>query len=153
GLPKEVQVLPPSAVNCQSPLVLSTPVTAMPLTAPVSTSLTCPASSVETRLPPLAVWSSLMVVKLLAPDRTGASLTLVTVIVEVAAAVLKGVVPPLALASTLLPAVPAVWSQAEKVRLAVVPFWPSGTNRRLSLERKSRAELLLTVPTAVQVLP
>ncbi len=43
---------------------------------------------------------------------TGASFTAVTVKLAVPAAVLKAVVPPLVLTSTLLPAKPDVWSQA-----------------------------------------
>src|SRR5438445_427328 len=94
-----------------------------------------------------------MVVKLLAPARTGASLTLVTVRFDVAVAVLKAVVPPLVVVSTLVPCEPEVWSQAQNVTLAVVPLAPSETNRNLSLDRKSRAEDVLTEPTPVQVLP
>src|SRR5438552_3995256 len=94
-----------------------------------------------------------MVVKLLAPVSTGASLTLLTVMLEVAVAVLKAVVPPLVVVSTFVPVEPAVWSQAQNVTLAVVPLLPSGTNRSLSLERKSRAEELVTAPTPVQVVP
>ena len=56
-----------------------------------------------------------MVVKLLAPLSDGASLTSVTVMALVAVAVLKALVPPLLEVSTLLPAVPLVWSQARKV--------------------------------------
>src|SRR5262245_53654909 len=72
--PTAVQVLPLSVEYCQVPVPLERSVTAMPFTAPASTSLTCPEMSVETRSPLLVVWSSLMVVKLLAPDSTGASL-------------------------------------------------------------------------------
>src|SRR5262249_45073988 len=128
-------------------------VTAIPFTAPESTSVTLPEIKVETRSPLLVVWSSVMVVKLLAPLRTGASLTLLTVILDVAVAVLKAVVVPLVVVSTLLPSVPLVWSQAQNVTLPVVPFWPSGTKRNLSLERKSNADELLTAPTLVQVVP
>src|ERR671937_953732 len=94
-----------------------------------------------------------MVVKLLAPDSTGASLTSVTVMVDVAVAVLNAVVPPLLLVSTLVPATPLVWSQARKVIEALAPLLPSGTKRTLSEERSSSAELPETVPMLVQVLP
>src|SRR5258707_919521 len=94
-----------------------------------------------------------MPVKLLAPPRAGASLTLLTAMVLVAVLVLKALVPPLPQVSTLVPAAPLVWSQARKVTEALVPFWPLGTKRSLSVERSSRAELLETEPTAVQVLP
>src|SRR5947208_247051 len=94
-----------------------------------------------------------MVEKLLAPLSDGASLTLETVRELVAVAVLKALVPPLLEVSTLLPAVPLVWSQARKVTEADVPFCPSGTKRSLSVERSSSAALLDTEPTAFQVLP
>ena len=97
-VPTPVQVVPPSVEYCQVPVPLVNPVTAIPLTAPLSTSVTFPEISVETRSPLFVVWSSLMVVKLLAPDRTGASLTAVTVRLAVAVAVLKGVAPPVLLA-------------------------------------------------------
>ena len=116
------QVVPASVEYCHVPVLLTSPVTATPLTAPLSKSVTWPAINVETRSPLLVAWSSLIVAKLLAPDRTGASLTLVTVMFEVAAAVLKAVVPPLTETSTLVPALPVVWSQAQKVTLPVVPF-------------------------------
>src|SRR5438132_244057 len=151
--PTAFHVPPPSSEYCQAPVPLTRPVTAIPCTAPVSTSLTWPASSVETRSPPLAVWSSLIVVKLLAPDNSGASFTLLTVMFAVAVAVLKAVVPPLVVVSTLVPWVPLVWSQAEKVTEAVVPFSPSGTNRSLSVARSKRAELPATAPTAFHVPP
>src|SRR5260370_696262 len=151
--PTPVQVVPASVEYCHVPVLLLRLVTAIPLTAPLSTSVTFPEINVETRSPPLAVWSSVMVAKLLAPDRTGASLTLLTVMFDVAVAVLKAVVPPLVVVSTCVPAVPLVWSQAQNVTLPVVPFWPSGTNRSLSVERKSKADELLTAPTPVQVVP
>src|SRR5436305_1242541 len=94
-----------------------------------------------------------MVVKLLAPESTGASLTAVTVIFEVAVAVLKAVVAPVVETSTLFPAEPLVWSQAQKVTEPVVAFWPSGTNRSLSVERQNKTDVLLTAPTLAQVLP
>src|SRR5256714_571125 len=151
--PTPVQVVPASVEYCHVPLLLTRLVTAIPLTAPLSTSVTFPEINVETRSPELVVWSSLIVVKLLAPERTGASFTLVTVIFDVAVAVLKAVVPPLTVVSTLVPCVPLVWSQAQNVTLAVVPLAPSGTKRSLSVERNNRADELLTAPTPVQVVP
>ena len=70
----------------------------------------------------MLVWSSLMLVKSLAPESTGASLTLLTVMFEVAVAVLKAVLPPLVVVSALVPTLPLVWSQARKVTEPVVPF-------------------------------
>src|SRR5207248_3103560 len=83
----------------------------------------------------------------------GASFTLVTVIDDVALAVLNAVVPPLDVASTFVPCTPLVCSQAWKVTDAVVPFTPSGTNRSLSFDRSKRAELFAIAPTAAQVVP
>src|SRR5205814_1256163 len=68
-------------------------------------------------------------------------------------AVLNAVVPPLVLTLTRVPAVPLVWSHARKVADAEVAFCPSGTSRSLSVERNSSADVLLTVPTSLQVLP
>ena len=53
----------------------------------------------------------------------------------------------MALTSAVAPAVPLVWSQARKVTEPEVAFWPSGTKRSLSLERRSKAAELLTLPT------
>src|SRR4051812_7209748 len=94
-----------------------------------------------------------MVLKAFEPARRGVSLTAVTVMLDVAAAELKLVMPPLVLASTFVPAEPLVWSQARNVTLPVVPFWPSGIKRSLSVERRSNADESLTLPTPVQVLP
>ena len=80
-------------------------------------------------------------------------MTLVTVMFEVAVAVLYAVVPPLVETSTFVPAESFVWSQARNVTLPVVAFCPSGMNRSLSLDRNNSAELSLTAPTAVQLLP
>src|SRR5262249_26153019 len=66
---------------------------------------------------------------------------------------LKAVVPPLMLTSTMAPALPEDWSQARKVTEAVVPLMPSGTKRRRSVERSSRADVSLTAPTADQLVP
>src|SRR5262249_9133003 len=103
--------------------------------------------------PLLVVWSSVIVVKGLAPANTGASFTLVTVIEAVAVAGLNAVVLPAVVVSTFVPAVPVVWSQAQNVTQAVVRFWPSCTHRSLSVEPSNSAELALTGPTPVQVLP
>ncbi len=73
-----------SVEYCQVPVLLFNPVTAMPLKAPGSGSLTMPAIKAETRLPLLFAWSSLIVVKLLAPASTGAVFTHVTFRVTVA---------------------------------------------------------------------
>ncbi|TWT50139.1 hypothetical protein Pla22_28790 [Rubripirellula amarantea] len=83
----------------------------------------------------------------------GASLTLVTTIDAVSVAELNAVVPPLLDASTLLPAVPLVPSQARKVKSFVVPFSPLGSNRIKSVERNSSADESDTVPTFDQLVP
>ena len=87
------------------------------------------------------------------PGMPGASLTAVTVIDAVSVAVLKAVVPPFVLTSTLVPALPLVWSQARNVTLAESAFCASGTKRSLSVARSSRADVSETVPTANQLLP
>ena len=46
-----------------------------------------------------------------------------------------------------------LWSQALKVKLAVVPWMPSGTKRTRSLLRSSSAETVETVPTSCQLAP
>ncbi len=66
---------------------------------------------------------------------------------------LKAVVPPLVDASTLVPNVPLVWSQARKVISPVVAFCPLGRNRSMSVLRSSNAELSVTAPTDVQLPP
>src|SRR6478609_2364432 len=71
GLPKAVQFVPPLVVYCHVPLVLSTAVTAIPSTA-LSGSLAFPEISAETSVPLLVVGSSLIVVRLFAPERVGA---------------------------------------------------------------------------------
>lgn len=121
-LPTAVHVDPLSVEYCQVPVPLVKPVTAIPFTAPVSTSVTFAAMSDDTRLPPFVVWSSVMFVKFTAPVRTGASLTAFTVILLVAVVVLYAVVPPLVAVLTFVPAVPVAWSQARKVTDAAVPF-------------------------------
>ena len=68
----------------------------------------------------------------------------------------KAVVPPFVLVSTLFPAVPLVRSQARKVmavpRFAVEPVL-CRYRRVLASAASSRALLLLTVPTWLQVVP
>ena len=71
----------------------------------------------------------------------------------VAVPVLKAVVPPLLRTLTLAPADPVVWSQALNLKLAIVPFSESGTNRRRSVSRSSTAAEVETVPTDVHDLP
>ena len=80
--PKGVQLLPPSIVNSQVPLVSSTAVTAIPPDAPASGSVMSPEISVETRVPVLLTISSSIVVSANVPllSSTGASLTAMTVI-------------------------------------------------------------------------
>ena len=99
--------------------------------------------SVQVRLPPL-------------PVRVGASLTAVTVMLAVLNPTENGVMPPAEDATTLLPCMPLVlpvWSQARKVKSAVVPLMPFGTKRTWSVERSSKALLTLTIPTLYQLLP
>ena len=82
--PKAVQAPPPLVEYCQAPLASSTPMTAMPSTAPASTSVirSPPALAimVETRAPALLVSSSSMAASVMAPalSSTGASLTSLT---------------------------------------------------------------------------
>ena len=76
------------------PVPLTNPVIAIPCNAPLSTSVTFPEINVDTALPLFVNASSVIEVKLLAPDSTGASLTAVTVMLDVAVAVLNGVVVP-----------------------------------------------------------
>src|ERR1044071_6546078 len=72
GLPKAFQVDPPSMEYCQTPLLLSTPVTAIPVSAPALASLTWPAMRSTTYVPPFAVLSSRIVPRSFAPASTGA---------------------------------------------------------------------------------
>src|SRR5690606_23035056 len=104
-----VQVVP-LVEYCQAPFPEDRPVMAMPLAAPESTSLTGRDSSAETWVLLLLTASSLMVVRLLAPLRTGASLMAVTVRLAVPPLLEKAVVPPRVVVLTLVPAVPEVWS-------------------------------------------
>src|SRR5262245_32537266 len=75
GLPNAVQVEPPFVVYCHVPFVLSTAVTPIPVGSPLFVSVTMPEMSDETNVPLLVVLSSLIAVKLFAPDKTGAALT------------------------------------------------------------------------------
>ena len=68
-------------------------------------------------------------------------------------AVLNAVVPPLASASTLVPKIPLVWSQARKSKLAFVPLSVFGTRRTRSVSRSSNAAVSVTVPIAFHVDP
>ena len=85
--------------------------------------------------------------------RVGASLTLVTVMLDVAVAVLNAVAAPFDAVVTLVPVLPLVWSQARNVTDAVVPFCALGTSRNKSVDLRSKALALLTAPTAVHVVP
>ena len=116
-LPTSSQVLP-SSVYCQAPLVLSAPTIARPFWAPPSTSHD-PLTKLETSqvFPP-----SSLVEPSTTPGMPGASLTAVTVIVAVSVAVLNALSPTLVLVSTLLPALPLLWSQARNVTSAVSAF-------------------------------
>src|SRR5438445_329844 len=98
---------------CHVPLPLADDVIAMPCSDPESGSVTDAPMNDATVWPALAVWSSVIVFNDGAIGvSTGASLMDVTVMVALSVAVLKAVVPPLLEASTLLPTVPLVWSQA-----------------------------------------
>ena len=76
--PNAVQTVPPSSVYCQLPWVSSTPVTAMPESAPASTSVMLPAISSDTRVPGLLPVSSSIACRSLALASSGASLTATT---------------------------------------------------------------------------
>jgi len=104
---------------CQVPLVSSTPMTAMPSTAPTSTSVTptmgrALAMMADTASPAGLVSSSLMSVSVMLPvlSSSGASLTAPTVILAVSVRVLNAVVPPLGTVSTMDATTPVLWSQA-----------------------------------------
>src|SRR5271157_4115609 len=80
-----------------------------------------------------------------------------TVMLALAVALLKAVVPPFAMASAVPPAVPLVWSHAWKlIPLATVPFQLGlGTKRAyvLASAAKSSALLALGEPKLVQLPP
>ena len=89
--------------------------------------------------------------------RTGMLFTAFTVMSAVSVAVEKAVVPPLVVVSTLLPAVPDVWSQARNViALATSPlkFALGWKYSRVFASAASRsAEPSETAPTAAQLVP
>ena len=97
GVPNALHAPPPLVVYCQAPLLLSTAVTAMPEAAPASASATCPAISADTSVPLLLpeATSSLMLLRLFAPESTGASLTAPTFTASVLAEASRSM-PPLA---------------------------------------------------------
>src|SRR5262249_23676310 len=72
GVPNASHVEPPLIVYCHDPCVLSAAVTAIPDRAPKSESVTSPATSADTSVPEFVTSSSLIVVTLFEPDRTGA---------------------------------------------------------------------------------
>ncbi len=120
------QFEPLSIEYSQAPFPFVVAVIAIPSTAPESTSVirSPPAllMMLATVLPPFAVSSSVIVVKVIFPvlSSTGASFTAETVIEATSVAVLNAVVLPFVDASTLLPAAPLVWSQARNV---ISPSW------------------------------
>src|SRR5258708_33412842 len=72
--PTAVQLEPPSTENCQVPFACAVVVIAIPFRAPASGSVTVPMTD-ETSCPAVAVWSSVIVVKLAAAAfQTGAVL-------------------------------------------------------------------------------
>src|SRR4051794_9807708 len=75
GEPKLFQLLPPLVEYCHVPFVLTTAVTAMPDKAPASASVTFVEISADTSVPGLLAGSSLIAVRLFAPDSTGALFT------------------------------------------------------------------------------
>ena len=78
GVPKAAQVPPLLLLYCHAPLLLSTAVTAIPVSALGSASLTRPAINSDTSVPELLLSSSLMGDSALAPASTGALLRRVT---------------------------------------------------------------------------
>src|SRR3954471_22557813 len=79
GEPSALQLDPPFVEYSHEPLVLTTPVMAIPDDAPLSASVICPLISADTSVPALLESSSLIPVRLFAPDNTGASFTELTV--------------------------------------------------------------------------
>ena len=127
--PKAAQVVP-SVEYCHVPLPTLL-VIAIPLKALVSTSAQVALARMELAVVPVEVVSSFVEVRVIVPVLiVGASLTLLTVMLDVAVAVLNAVVPPLDAVVTLVPVAPVVWSQAQKVTEADVPFWAFGTSRK-----------------------
>jgi len=163
GVPKAVHVLPLSVVYCQVPWLLSTAMTAMPSTAPASTSVIRSPSALEmiplTSVPLLVTLSSSIAASVMIPvlSNTGASFTALTTIRAVSVAVLKAVVPPLVEVLAVSPLLPLVWSQARNVMPgSTVPFqFALGTKRTLVLllAASSRAAVFEGVPNAYQFVP
>ena len=93
----------------------------MPLTAPLSTSVMPPVKALtsEPTAPDGAPASSATVSVRAVSASTGASLTAVTVTSITSVALENAVVPPLLEVSTLVPAVPLVWSQPRSVSAEV----------------------------------
>jgi hypothetical protein len=114
-LPSALQLLPLSDEYCHEPLAVSAAMTAIPSTAPASTSVirSPPALAMmsETSVPALAASSSAIEVNDILPalSSTGASLTAVTLIVKVWAALVSMpplAVPPLSCSRTVIVAEP-----------------------------------------------
>ena len=135
GLPKAFQAPPLLTLYCHAPLVLSTDVTAMPLNAPGSGSLTWPKSRAVTAVPESDMRSSSVGARLFAPDRTGAVLTKETLMMTVPA-LLTGPPAPV-LPRSLVPTVSVVLPEKPNV----------GSKRRPS----SAASILATVPVKVML--
>ena len=92
------------------PFVSTLAVMAMPLTAPLSTSLTPPVKELmrDPTTPDGTPASSATVILSAVSAKTGASLTAVTETSTTSVAELNAVIPPLLLESTFVPAVPLV---------------------------------------------
>jgi hypothetical protein len=80
--PIGVQLEPPLVLYCHTPFESSMAVTAIPATAPASASVTWPAMRAETSDPVFeaSAMLALIVVRLLAPLRTGARFCVLTVL-------------------------------------------------------------------------
>ncbi len=163
GVPNGYQFVPLLVVYCHVPLVLTTSVTAIPSTAPASTSVIRSPPALEmialTSVPLLVTSSSSMAANDMVPvlSNTGASFTALTTIRAVSVAVLKAVVPPLLEVLAVPPLVPLVWSHARNVIPgSTVPFQLAlGTNRTLVLllAANSRAAVFVGVPNGYQFVP
>src|SRR5262245_41840515 len=129
----------------------------MPVSAASSSSVVCPEMRADTSVPIFAVSSSLMAVKSLAPVRSGALLTGLTVMLALAVALLKAVVPPFVDVLATPVADPIVWSQARNVKpLFTVPFqFAAGTNRtrEVASAARRRADEFDGLPNDVQLDP
>ena len=135
GLPKSVQLVPASTLNCHLPLLLSTAVTAMPFSAPGSVSMTWPVISAETAVPGSDAKSSKVADRLFAPLSKGAELTKATLMKTVSVS-LSG--PP----APVLP-----WSLVLTVSKALPEKLKSGSKRRPS--RAALISVRLPVNTMV----